>query len=488
MRIALAGVWHETNSYVPGRTGLDDFRNFQLHAGDALLREYTGGGTELAGAIAAAAELSVEVVPLLYAAAVPGGLVARDAYDSLREDLLSRVAAAGPLDAIVLVLHGAMAAEGVDSPEVELMGALRAERPDVPVAATLDLHANLDDALARECLLLCGYDTYPHIDMADRGSEVLRLAARALREGPPDSAHVKLPLLTVPQVQETASPPMAEVYAALAALERRPDVWTASVLPGYPYTDVERLGMSVYVAADGDAAAAAEELAALAWERRASFVPELTRPEDAVAGIGDGPGPVVLADVADNVGGGSPGNGLTLLRLLVERGGRDAAVVIWDPDAAVAAHADPTPHDALELRGFDTGGPAALELRGRVAPLGNVAYRRPGPYMRGQRVDMGRVALVECAAGLVVVTEHRVMPFDDAHLRVVGVEPERLQALVVKGAVAWKAGFGAIAARACYVSTPGYCPSDLAPLNLRIADRAFPLRPDATRDAAPTAR
>jgi len=479
MRIAIGGIWHETNTFVPGVTRLEDFANYQLYRGAELLGEYEGTGSEIGGVIAASHELDVELAPLVFAAAVPSGIVEKETFEHLLEAMVSDLQAAGSLDGIVLALHGAMVSEGYDSPELHLVRAIRRELPDIPIAATLDLHANLDPAFCEVTQILCAYDTYPHVDMADRGEEALRLLARLVREGPPQSGHVKMPLLTVPQTQETSVAPMREVMAAVHEVERRPGVWSASALPGFPYSDVDRLGFSIYVAAEQDAQGIAEELAAGVWEERQRFVPELISPAEAVEAASREHGPVVLVDVADNVGGGSPGNGLALLEALVARGGRDAATVLWDPHAAAQAHEDAADRQLITVDGYDESGPATVRLEGRVEPLGVVRYRRQGPYMRGQLVDMGRVAVVDCAAGRVVVTERRVLPFDDTHLRVVGIEPERKQILVVKGATAWRAGLAAIAKNAYYVSTPGYCPADLARLEYRSgAPRAYPLAPD----------
>jgi microcystin degradation protein MlrC len=291
---------------------------------------------------------------------------------------------------------------------------------------------------------------------------------------------VKLPLLTVPQTQETEDEPMRSIQALRASLEARPEVWTASVFPGYPYSDTARLGVAVYVAADSSdiATECANILASAVWERRSAFVAVLVEPEEAIAAADALEGPVVLVDVADNVGGGSPGDGTLLVRLLEQRARHDAVAVLWDP-AAAEALSSLIPGDDVEAeiggRSLPELGPPAL-VRGRAFPLGEVRYRRRGPYMAGQEVDMGRVVRLETAAGDIVVTERRVTPFDEEHVRAAGVDPEKARVIVTKSAIAWKAAFGRFARRAFYVRTPGLCPSDLRELAFqRAASRLFPL-------------
>jgi microcystin degradation protein MlrC len=482
-RIALGGVWHETNTFVPGRTGLEDFHRYQFAVGDKLLDSYGGTGTELGGAIDAASQLDVDVVPLAYAAAVPSGIVAAPALDKLTALLVDQIEGGGSVDAVVLALHGAMVAEGEPDTETTILRAVRRVVGDRPITVTLDLHANPSVELARTADTLVIYDTFPHVDMWARGSEALRLAERMIRQGVRPDVHLeKLPLLTVPQMQDTDDEPMRSVGRTRQQLEDDPLVWIAGLASGYPYSDVERLGVSAYVAADANADALARELARATWVRRSQFVPQLLEPADAVARAATATaGPIVLVDVADNVGGGSPGDGTVLLRALQERGGRDGAIVIWDPWTVKELYASERDRGRWEVGGHATaalGDPVPVE--GEVRRLGVVGYTRTGRYMQGQTVDMGRVAALESRMGTIVLTERRVMPFDDDHLRAVGVEPERRRVIVAKSASAWKGAFGAYAHAAFYVRTPGYCPSDLGQLPFSRRPRpAYPLEEDA---------
>jgi microcystin degradation protein MlrC len=475
-------LWHETNTFSPSRTRLEDFEGFQLKRRHALLSDYTGTRTEVGGVISAAAgeRNPPQLLPLLFAAAVPSGPVEAHTFEFLLEQLVDEIRRLRPLDGVVLALHGAMVAESHTFPEGELVDLVRREIGGAPVAVSLDFHANVAELLSRTADVLVGYHTYPHTDAADRGAEALRLLIRSRQEQRgPIGRLVKLPLLTAPQAQATDEEPMRSIEALRASIEARPDVWTASVFPGFPYSDSDRLGAAAYVAADSPEVAfeCANRLALNVWERRGSFVPALTEPEEAIAIADVMEGPVVLVDVADNIGGGSPGDGTLLLRLLEQRACRDAVAVVWDP-VAVETLSALTPGTDVEAeiggRSLRELGPPA-RLRGPAFPLGVVRYRRRGPYMAGQEVEMGRVVRVEAAAGQIVVTERRATPFDDQHLRAAGVDPESAHIIVTKSAVAWKAAFGQYARSAFYVRTPGLCPSDLTELRFRTPKALFPL-------------
>jgi microcystin degradation protein MlrC len=321
----------------------------------------------------------------------------------------------------------------------------------VPVALVLDLHANPGEGLVEEADIVVAYDTYPHTDMADRAAEAVALLADGI-EGDlaPAVAARRLPLLTCPLVQATDAEPMAGLVAAARRLQARPGIARASLTPGFPYADVDRLGFAAIVTGERAAAAeAADELAAEVWSRRAELEPELVPVGEAVERALAAGGQTVLAEVADNVGGGAPGDSTHVLGPLVEAGADGAVAVLHDPRAAATAAAAGA-GAGIEL---EVGGPP-LRLTGRVAWAGEAGYRRTGTYMTGSFVDMGLCAVVAAGGAEVVLTSRRVMPFDAEHLAAVGIDASERRILVVKSAVAWRAGFPG-AAQAIALDTPG---------------------------------
>ncbi|MEU8270611.1 M81 family metallopeptidase [Sphaerisporangium sp. NPDC049002] len=482
VRIGLGGVWQETNTFTPEPTTLADFRRYQLFEGPELVASLRGTGTELGGAIDAARQRSARPVGLLFGAALPAGMVLSHAFESMLRRLVANARAQLPLDGLVLSLHGAMVVEGHPDPEAEIVTALRAVVGDIPIGATLDYHANVGAALPKITNILVGYRTYPHVDMAERGAEAMTAVLRLLRPsraGRRPARHLeKLPLLTVPPAQEDVAEPMRSILDATERLREEPGVWAASALPGFAYAESGRLGFAVYLAAETHAAPRARELAAHVWRERDAFSARLASPADAVAAVAAtrGLGPTVLVDVADNVGGGSPGDGTALLHALDQAGVSGAVAVIWDPASVAVAHARSA--DRMELWVGGHSDPAMgppFRASGPVRRFGPVSYLRTGSYMRGQRVEMGRVAVIEASIGTIVLTENRVVPFDDDHLRALGIAPRAASAIVAKGAIAWKAAFAGYAARTVYVRTPGYCPAALDQLDYR--SRPAPLYP-----------
>ena len=455
LRLGIAGIWHETSTFVPGETTLAAFEAYGLADGaEAMRRLFEGTATEVGGALEACAALGHEAVPCFWAGAVPGPTVGAEAWAALRDRLLASLGRALPLDGLVLVLHGALVAAGSDDAESELLAAVRERVGSIPIAVVLDLHGNPGDGLIADADILLAYNTYPHVDAAERAAAAVGLLAETV-EGSlaPIVAGRRVPLLSCPLAQATDAEPMAGLMRLARRAEVRPGVAAVALLPGYAYADVGRLGFAVCVTGEDAAAnAAADELAAEVWERREGFHVELAGIEEAVGRALAAAAPVVLAEVSDNVGGGAPGDATHVAGALIDAGARGAAAVLHDPAAAAEAVA--------AGRGAEVevvAGSPPLLLHGRVAFAGEARYRRTGSYMTGSEVDMGACAVVDTGGVEVVLTSRRVMPFDADHLRAVGVEPAERRILVAKSAVAWRAAFGDVASEAIPVDTPGPC-------------------------------
>ena len=463
-RVLFGGIWHETNSFLPIPTDLDAFKRFQFVEGQDLLTAYRGTNTEIGGFTDSAPTHNFDLIPTLFAGAVPSGLVTRAALDFVVDAICAR-AAARDFDAVYLALHGAMVAEGLPEADAHVVQRVRATiGPKTLLVATFDLHANLTQPIVDAADVLIGYDTLPHVDMAERGAEAAAIIAHLLQTGErPRKAFRKLPLLTVPQMQATSEKPMRGIMQVCHKLETKPGILTASVVPGFPYTDVPHLGASVV--AYGDACSAtAGWLANEMWAQRENFRPHLVSPDDAVARAMRAPrGPFILSEPADNVGGGAPGDSTFILCALLDAEAEGASVVLWDPQAAaIAAQAGLGANCRLTVGGKTHklhGTPT--EIEGTVGFLGPVRYLRDASYMTGQPVDLGLVARIDAGGVKVVLTTERAMPMDKMHLISAGIEPTREKIISVKCASAWRGAFGDIAAGQCYVDTPGICSSNV---------------------------
>jgi microcystin degradation protein MlrC len=490
VKLFLAMLSHETNTFSTIRTDRVQFEARHLHYGGELLETFGGTATCLGGMIEVAGRHGARLVPSVGAAAAPSGLVAKEVYAEIKGRLLADLAAAGGVDGVLLDLHGAMVVEGIDDGEGDLIGAVRlAVGPSVPVAVTLDFHGNVSRAMAAGADLLHGYKTYPHVDMAERGVEaterLLDVIAGRLR---PTWALRAPPLLPPLGNQGTARGPMRRLYDLAAEMEQDPRVISISIFAGFPHADIPDAGLSVYAVTDRDQALAdalADRLARVAWEHRHEFIHSAPPVREAVARAVAAPRhPVILADMADNTGGGAAGDGTEILRELLRVGARSAVVAcLWDPAAVrECARAGVGARLSLTLGGkVDDRHGAPLPVTGRVRALSDGRFVHKGPMARGLPGKLGPTAVLDVDGVTVVLISHRCQTLDPEMLRCVGLDPLDHRIVVVKSTIHYRAAFEPIAAEIIEVDAPGLSSSNLARFAFeRIRRPIFPLDPDAT--------
>ena len=490
MRFFLAMMSHETNTFSTIRTDRAQFEARDLRYGGEIIETYRGTGTCLGGMIEGAERRGAGLLPSVAAAASPAGLVTRDIYQHVKGRMLTDLAAAGRLDGVLLDLHGAMVPEGMDDGEGDIIAAVRAAvGPGVPIAVTLDFHSNLTRAMVEGADLLHGYKTYPHVDMADRGVEAAeRLADVIAGRLRPTSAFRKPPLLPPLGNQGTARGPMRRLYDLADRMEKEPGVISISLFAGFPYADIPDAGLGVYVATDNDterAEALAESLARAAWDMRAEFVHTALPVPDAVAkALAATGGPIVLADMADNTGGGAAGDGTEILRELIRVRARSAVVAcLWDPAAVKAcAAAGVGQRITLDVGGkVDDRHGAPLTVTGVVRTLSDGRFVHKGPMMRGLPGRLGQTAVLEVDGVRVILISHRWQTLDPEMIRFVGIDPLAEKILVVKSTIHYRAAFEPIAREIVEVDAPGLSSSNLARFQYkRVRRPIFPLDPETT--------
>jgi microcystin degradation protein MlrC len=490
MRVGIGGVFQETNTYVTEWTGAGSVDRFVVTAQAELLDAYRGSLTEIGGAIAAAADLGVEVIPLTFAIATPGPTVAAPAYADLSGRLLADMAAAGPLDALVLVLHGAGVVEGIDSLELDLLRRVRAAvGPAVPVVVTLDLHSTLPSSAADLADLLLPYHHYPHTDMAERGREAMERAVQLAGERiRPRTVIVHVPLIVTAGATAPGEP-MAEVLEACLQVEGRQGVIDASIQHGFPFSDVAEAGVHVGVSVDpegpADAVALAMELAELVWERRAALVKQAVGADDAVAQAltlagSTCPGrPVILSDSSDNPGGGAPGDATHVLRALLAAESRSALIAaLTDPMAVAQAH-DAGPGEVIDVVLGGRMGPLQGEpvtCRATVKAVTDGRWVATTAMGRGAAYDMGPTALLGIGGIDVIVCTEPTQVFDPAVLAIHGVAAAQYEIVALKSSTHFRAGFEGDAAGIVTADSPGVTSLDLTAFPRRATARLpYPL-------------
>jgi len=469
VRFFIAMMSHETNTFSPLPTDRAQFEARDLRYGGEILEAYRNTGTCLGGMIDGAQARGVTLVPSLAAAASPAGRVTKAFYQEAKDRLLADLRAAGRLDGVLLDLHGAMVVEGLDDGEGDLLAAVRATVGDVPVAVTLDFHANVTAAMTRAATLIHGYKTYPHIDMDTRGREATeRLADVVAGRLHPAIAFRQPPMLPPIAGQLTARGPMRRLYDMADAMERRPHVVSISIFAGFPLADIHDAGLSIYVCTDGDqplADALADELAATAWEHRREFLHQATGVREAVARARALPGrPVILADIADNTGGGAAGDTTEILRELLRVGARETTVAcVWDAQAVAAcARAGVGATVTLEVGGkVDPSHGAPVTVTGRVRTLSDGRFVHKGPMMRGLEGRLGPTAVLDVNDLKIILISLRWQTLDPEMLRVVGIDPAAEKIVVVKSSVHYRAAFEPLAHEIIEVDAPGLSSSNL---------------------------
>lgn len=492
MRVAFAGFLHESNSFAAAPADLAAFEQgggyIPFTRGAALREAIRGVNLGMAGAFDFAETAGWEVVPLLWAGAIPSAPVTEAAYEAIAGEIITALQQNGPFDAIYLDLHGAMVADHQPDGEGELLARIRALYPDLPIACSLDLHGNITARMFDLSDIMVGFRTYPHIDMADTGYRAAQALQAMVSSGRIwAKAMVAVDYLIPISWQYTNMEPARGLYQMTRDL---PDgVATSSLFMGFPASDFEGCGPAAFAygpdAAAVDAHAEAMAMALLA--READFSGQAFTPEDGVREamrLAQGATkPVIIADTQDNPGAGGSSDTTGMLRALVALDAQDAALGNFhDPQAARAAHEAGVGAEIEVALGGRSGvaGDAPFLIRATVAALSDGKVHATGPYYGGTHIDMGPSAALAIGGTRVVVTSHIAQMADRNFFRMVGIEPEAQKILVNKSSVHFRADFEPIAETILVATAPGampLCPSALPWTALRKGMRLRPLGP-----------
>lgn len=475
-RILIAGFQHETNTFAPSKATYASFERGEgfpaMARGDDVLA-LRDVNIPAGGFIQAAQRNGWTLLPVIWAGASPSAHVTEDAFERIAGEIVA-AARAGGFDAIYLDLHGAMVAEHADDGEGTLLARLRdVIGPDIPLVASLDLHANVTQAMLDAADALVAYRTYPHVDMAETGVRAAELLQHLL-DGKPrwHCAARRLPFLIPINGMCTMLEPAQGMYAKLAELESDGLV-SLSFAPGFPAADFPECGPVIWgYGEDADAVQAAVQLLhdRMLAEEAAWEVPFLL-PDDAVREAmrlaESATRPVVIADTQDNPGAGGDSNTMGMLRALLRNGAQGAAIgLIWDPAVAAAAHRAGAGATLEVALGGVSGVPGDEPLQGRfeVLQVSDGVCRFGGPMMHGMQADVGPVALLAIDGVRVVVSAGKAQMLDRNLYRVGGVEPEAMKILVNKSSVHFRADFQGIAHAVLVAKAPGPMTADPADL------------------------
>lgn len=487
MRIVTGCISHESSTFTPVPTTWESFfERFGDVRGSAIIEKFRSTNTPTGGFIEGAEVHGFELIPTIFAEAHPSGPAPRAVFDRLVDELLAGITAAGPIDGVLLELHGAMVAEGVDDGEGHILTAVRGlVGPQIPIVAQLDIHSSISQRMIEMADVLIGRESYPEIDMAARGRECADVLVRILTQGlRPTMALHRLPMIWGMN-QVTAHSPMKEAIAELHRIEAQPGVVCGSIATGFPLSDVPDMGSSVYIVTDNDQALAqryADELGDWIWERRTSW--QLPMPSTAAALVAaqkQGRYPVIFADRNDNPGGGSPGDSTGVLRTFIAAGLQDACVLYIVDPAAVA-----------QCQQAGVGATLTLDVGAKSSPLQGEPVRMTvevmacsdgrfyydGPMYAGLECDMGPSAHIRQGGIHVILTNGRDQPFDTAFARSLGLDPRQMRYIAVKSAAHFRAAFEPWAGAIYVVSEPSVHSADTGTLTYKnLGRKLYPFDP-----------
>ncbi len=491
LRLATLGFLHETNTFSRVPADYAQFERSGVLHGDEIVRQFATSNATMAGYLAAAERLGVEVVPLFFAWTGPIGTITADAFERLTGEMVRLLREQGPWDGVLLAQHGAAVSEQFADADGETARRVRAcVGPDVPIGMTLDMHANVSRAMIDNTTATVVYRSTPHLDPKDRALECAEIIVRAIKgEVRPVQALETPPLAINILEHNTNEEPMLGVVRDVEAAIGRPAMLSASAAEGYSYADVAEMGMAFLAIHDGDAGAAREAacwLARRVWERREEMVGDALPPEEALRMAAAAPaGPVVVLDVGDNIGGGSSADSTHLLAAAKRMGIRSYLQSLYDPEAVAACMAAGVGATVTLKVGGKTDDlhGAPVEVTGRVRVLCDGKYEDPTPTHGGFRFyDGGTTAVLETTDDhTLLLTSIRSGNTSLEQMYAAGIRPETKQVVVAKGVQSPKPAYQRIAKQMLYANTPGVTTADLSFFTYHRRRRPlFPFERDAT--------
>ena len=489
-KLLIAGFKHETDSFCPVRADMQAFRDRRIIPGEILADEFRGVKNEPGAFFDVFRDRDdIETIPVIYMNAMPSGPVTGEAYDYASSAILNAVMENKP-DGILLSLHGAMVADGHPDGEGDLLENIRAVTgPDVPLVASLDLHANITPKMAANADALVPYEEYPHTDMYETG-----YCAAKIMEGiltgtlKPAMGYHRIPYLN--PMFPSGMPQIRRFHDLCRSRAKEDGFVTVRLAHGFYPSDIAEMGMSVIAITDGDpelAQRTADEIGNMIWEARDTLKRHFVPLDEALALISEDPadpkpgqdgtplsperfgneyarlrenGPLVIADASDNPGGGGLCDTTFILRRVLEKGITGVAFGMFtDPEnAAKCAAAGVGSEVDLLLGGMSdpafSGGP--VPVHGVVRHLHDGLYTNRDEMSKGLVNKLGLTAVVEAAGNLIIISSLRVQPYDAEIFRCSGIDPLAQKALVVKSAVHYRNSYGKFARRLVDVCLPGF--------------------------------
>ena len=486
-KLGVAGFAHETITFWPGLTTIEDFERNSYH-GDAVLERAKDTNSCIGGFMKVCKREGIKLLPVCAAFGGATETVADEVYDfyvgKMRRGFTE---IKDEIDGVLLDLHGAMATESRQDPETDAVREIReVVGYGIPLMTTFDLHGNKDQAILKEADAVFGYQSSPHVDMKNTGIRAAKAMVATLRGEIKPTIILRKPGIVVPSVfSATTVSPAKDIIDRVHKWMREPRVVDVTALFGFAWSDVSPLGMSMIAVTDDDTTLAqriVDDLCELAWCKRR----ELTgRSETALYSVEDGVRltmqkarkavkPMVILDHADR------SNDTTfVLRELLRQGAEKTAVpCIYDPESALkcvkAGEGSTVELDVGATTGWRDGG--KLRVKGKVLWAGEGKYVGTGPMRVNQEVHLGPTGILQVGGVWLQLISRQTSLIDDDPIKQFGYKPEDFEVIVSKSKTHFRAVYEKIGEEIIIVDAPGQCPADLSVFEYRnVPEGVYPV-------------
>ncbi len=480
LRVALLGIYHESNTFLEEPTTLHDFENGHWLFGQDIIKEYRNAHHEIAGMLEVMERQDIEVVPIMYAEATPGGKIASRTYSQLLKSMISALDKNLPVDGCLVVPHGAAVSEKYLDMDGHWLSMLREKLgPLIPIVGTIDPHANVSETMATSTDCLVAYKTNPHLDQRAVGKEAATIMADFLKgRRKPVQKLFQLPMVISIEQQYTGHDPCLSLYNYARNLNKVKGVLSLSIVLGFPYADVMEMGTSIIVVTDNDSKLAIEignKIKENILNDKERFVGKKIKISELLPILSESSKPVLMLDMGDNVGGGAPGNSTFLLEELERFGSQKFFICLYDPEAVRQV----TPYEpgyTFTVK-LTNDVPADLLLSVILLYKGSGKFRETDPRHGGQvNYDMGDIAVVQTQKGnVIMLISLRVPPFSLQQLLSFNIDPKAFDVIIAKGVNAPIAAYETVCRTIIQVDTPGVTKADMTLFSY--SNRRIPLYP-----------
>ncbi len=498
--VLTAEFLHETNTFNVRKTGLDTFQADTLHVGDEASRAHLYSNSGFAGCLDCEAEFGWTLNHAVCAHAGPSGTVTREAFDTIGGYILDAARPQKPsgVDGVLLALHGAMVPEGFEDGEGELLRRLRdIIGSEVPIAISLDLHANVTRQMCELADIIVSYKTYPHIDLREAAYHAGQILHQTMQgKIKPRTLLAPLPMLMEANGGRTDIGPMVDRITRARDYEKQDGIFALSINAGFEHSDIAEIGPSITVTCqienESDVHAPQayiDNMAQEIWDARFDVINKFYTVEKAAAIAAEydsSQGPLIIADYADNPGGGAYGDSTNLLAAMMKVGLTNACFgPIVDPQAAKSLHA----YKAGATVTMDIGGKMdarfggeSLSLTGEIILISDGICVGDGPMKGGMTMNFGLSCVLRVDGIDILITTEPIQMYDQQQFKGFGIDLESKSTIGLKSMQHFRAAFEPIASKVIVCDSGALCTRNMAQLPyVNVSRPIFPLDPDMTK-------